>query len=459
MTTDFASMPHTDVRIDAASSQGALELWRHTLGHGGINALPLPPRVVEGVRRLNPRLIRVFLQEHFAVYPGHGRFDWTILDPYLDALAQTGAKVVAAITIKPPVLFPTVDHAIWRPTDWQEWQKVVYELVKRYSVERPIVTHWEIGNETDIGESGGCPYLIPDPNDYFEYYRQTIAPILQAFPAAKVGGPAACWVDNEPLPGLIRLCRQHRVPLDFISWHHYHDDPQHHASGVDKAKRLLADFPAASRPEMLVTEWSKSFDRVSVEDMAFSSRRAANTAATILACLEAGLDWSFYYHIWDQVFHPQPFASFFSPKGLALMTEHWNEVPHRFGLFGVGEEVRPQYFVYQMLAGLGEERLPASSDNADVRVLAGRGEKELSVFLTNFSLHQSRDLITTLRFSGLKPGCKQLTVHRIDGSRRWCEQALDLLPCERREVCTPRDFRCQVYLPADSVATVTLAGI
>ena len=31
----------------------------------------------------------------------------------------------------------------------------------------------------------------------------TVAPILKTFPAARVGGPAACWVENEPLPGFV----------------------------------------------------------------------------------------------------------------------------------------------------------------------------------------------------------------------------------------------------------------
>ncbi|MCJ7822292.1 MAG: hypothetical protein MUQ26_04300, partial [Armatimonadetes bacterium] len=191
-------MEQVDVLVETRERLGALKWWRHALSHGGINAMPLPGRVVRGLAKLKPRLIRIFVQEHFNVYPEKGRFDWSLLDPFMDALAETGAQVVAAITIKPKVLYPTVDHTIWRPTDWGEWQRVVREMVKRYSVDRHVVSHWEIGNEIDIGESGGSPYLIPDPSDYFEYYTNTIGAVRQAWPEAKVGGPAACWVDNEP---------------------------------------------------------------------------------------------------------------------------------------------------------------------------------------------------------------------------------------------------------------------
>jgi hypothetical protein len=460
----------TDVTVDTQGRQGPLELWRHTLGHGGINSLPLPERVVEGVKQLKPRLMRTFIQEYFNIYPAHGQFDWTRLDPYMEALSRTGASIVAAITIKPNVLFPAVDHARWQPNDVAEWQRVIFELVRRYSVERPIVSYWEVGNETDIGEQGGSPFLIPDPRSYGEFYRMAIKPILEAFPQAKVGGPAACWITNEPLPGLVAYCRETGTQLDFISWHLYSNDPTQHAYGVAQAKALLAHYPG-KRPEMLITEWSKGFERapdlfdpyahrigrvVSVEEMAFEPRRAAIVAASILAMLDAGLDWSFYYHVWDQVFYPDAFRPFFSEAGLALMVEHWNEVPHRFGLFGVSGEVRPQYFVYWMLSRLGDERLISHSDHADLGVLAARGPRDVSTLIANFNPGGSADRIAAIRYTNLTPGRKMLTSYRIDAERRWSEDALQLHPVEQREVYAPATFRCQVYVPADSVVLVRL---
>src|SRR5262249_5791988 len=165
----LAELPVVRVEVDLKSDQGALEFWRHSIGHGGINSLPLPDRVVEGAARLHPRLVRIFIQEFFNIYPEHGRFDWGRLDPYMESFARTVAKVVAAITIKPKPLYPRIHPEVWQPEDEDEWQRVVAALVKRYSVERPVVTHWEIGNETDIGENGGCPYLIPDPAEYARY--------------------------------------------------------------------------------------------------------------------------------------------------------------------------------------------------------------------------------------------------------------------------------------------------
>jgi hypothetical protein len=485
--SEKVAMAPTDVFVKTEERLGALEWWRHALSHGGINTLPLPERVVKGLAKLEPRLIRIFVQEHFNVYPERGRFDWSLMDPFMAALARTGAKVVAALTIKPKVLYPKVDHSIWRPTDWSEWQRVVREMVKRYSVDQQVVSHWEIGNETDIGENGGSPYLITDPKKYLEYYNNTIKAVLEAWPEAKVGGPAACWVDNEPLVGLVKLCRETNTQLDFISWHLYSDDPSQHALGVAKGKELLRDWPG-TRPEMFITEWSKSFEKLSYEELAFEPRRAAIIAASALAMMEAGLDWSFYYHVWDQTFYSEPFRPFFSEAGIHMMETHWNKSPHRFGFFGVGEEVRPQYFVYQMLSRMGEERIAAKVEGDGLRALAARGARHVGLMLVNLvearrpedgaptegaSAASSRSnegasalkyrgnggRVVTAHFSRLSHGRKMLTVHRIDAGQRWDAEALELTPVERREVWTSDEFHCQVYLPGDSVAMVKLEEV
>ncbi|MCJ7551358.1 MAG: hypothetical protein MUQ30_16920 [Anaerolineae bacterium] len=451
----------TTIKVDTQTVTGPLETWRHSVGHGGINSLPLPDRVVAGTARLQPRLIRIFIQEFFSIYPDHDRFDWGKLDPYMDALARTGAKVVAAITIKPRVLYPDIDHNIWQPSDVKEWQYVIGELARRYSVVKPIVTHWEIGNEVDIGEAGGSPYLIRNPQDYAEYYAMTIQPILEVFPQAKVGGPAMGTMHAEPLLGFVKHCRQTDTQLDFLSWHLYHSDPGRHGYLARIARLLAAD--SSPQPELMVTEWSKlpaawNMDENpnSSEDRAFDLRRAAMTAAAIIEMRQAGLDWSFYYHLWDQVCYAEDFTPFFSAAGVTSMLHHWNEAPHRLGLFGVGGEVRPQYFVYLMLSRLGDEQVAASSNDMSVRVLAGRSPAGVSVMAVNHSLDEQCDRVVTLQFSGLPHGVKQLTVTRIDGEKRWNAGELELLPVEQRETYTRGVYLCQVWLPANSVMVVSL---
>jgi len=446
-------IPVVNLSIDANSDAGPLETWRHTLGHGGINTNPLSPRVVDGTKAIHPRLIRIFIQEFFNIYPDHGKYDWSKLDPYMESFAATGAKVVAAITIKPKVLYPQIDQKIWRPNNAEEWQQVIAALVKRYSIDKPIVTYWEIGNETDIGENGGCPYLITDPADYVQYYKMTIEPILKTFPDAKIGGTAVANAGGNYLPRFIDFCLKEKLRLDFISWHLYSDSPEAHAGLVTKYKKLLEPF-GTKRPEMLVTEWSKNFDPISVQELAMDPRRAAIIASSIIAMTDAGLDWSFYYHLADQHARIDEFKPFFANPD--IMVHHWNEVPHRFALFGVSGEVRPQYFVYQMLTRMPGTRLKATADVKDIRLLASRDEKSICILASNFSMQDSTDHLARIRLTNLTPGEMNLTVDRIDRTRSWSNEKLEMIPTEVREIDVKETFSFQVLCPADSVTLILL---
>lgn len=457
MSVRYYSLPQTTVKINAAISKGNYEWWRHTLGHGGINSHPLPVQVIKGIAKLKPRLIRIFIQEFFNIYPDHGQFDWSRLDPYMESLAATGAKIVASLTIKPNVLFPVIDHQNIKPNNIEEWQNVVRKLVKRYSIDNPIVTHWEIGNEGDLGDGGGSPYYFETSESYYEYYHNTVDAILSVFPQAKVGGPAFANPDHPTMSGLLRYCMRHNLQLDFISWHIYNHNPRSHSDTVNRIREKIWETGIAPQPEMFVTEYSTSFEPVSIEELAYSPERAAMVAGAIIAMMDVGLDYSFYYHIWDQTHYREEFDSFF--RDSTGMTRHWNEVPHRFGLFGVNTEVRPQYYVFQMFSRMGEERIYSVCESNEVRLHAARQDQTISTMIVNYEPHANVDRIINLNFHHVAPGRKMLRVYRVDDKHSWSNEQLELIPIEQREIDSPEQYHCQIYSPANSVAMVTLTSI
>ena len=217
----------------------------------------------------------------------------------------------------------------------------------------------------------------------------------------------------------IKTVRQTGVPCDFLSWHLYHSDPGRHGYQTSIA-RLLAKELGGNVPELYVTEWNRRLSDMTItaDDQAYDSRRAATVAAAILSMRNAGLSGSFYYHLWDQVCYPEDFQPFFSERGVANMLRHWNDLPHRLGLFGVEGEVRPQYFVYRMLSELGENRLSASCDVGDVGVLSGCEGDTVSAMFVNHSIEESCDRSVAFHARGLRPGRKTLTVTRIDDDTR-----------------------------------------
>src|ERR1700745_2718033 len=99
-------------------------------------------------------------------------------------------KPIMCLCMKPKVLFPKIDHELVHPTSYEEWKELIFRLVQHCNQDRKFgIEYWEIGNEGDMGESGGCPYKFK-PDDYLVYYSHTAKAILNADPRAKVGGPA-----------------------------------------------------------------------------------------------------------------------------------------------------------------------------------------------------------------------------------------------------------------------------
>lgn len=451
---DYDKLPRREIKVFKNCSLGTFEWWRHSVGHGGVNSLPLPKKVRMGTKLLSPKLIRVFIQEFFNIYPDHGVYDFTKLDVYMDSLASTGAKIVAAICIKPKCLYPTKNHEIFMPNNIKEWQELIYTLVYRYSVERQIVTHWEVGNEVDIGENGGCPYLIENPGDYYEYYKMTIEPILNAFPEAKVGGPALANATEDYMRTFVELCNKENIQLDIVSWHLYSSSCDDYLERLDRVDRALECY-GRKRPEVMITEFSKSFEEVSVQDAAFAPSRPAIIADIIFSLLERKVDWTFYYHLWDQSCLMPEFIPFF--KEPYIMQRHWNEIPHRFGLFGVNGEVRPTYFVYRMLAMAGDTEIKVEKSCNDFATKAFIGiNNAASTMVVNRSDKGPGDMVAIIKFTGLTPGIRTLKNYRIDHNQCWNEENLDFYPVEEREIYINEDYECHIYCPADSVSLLCI---
>ncbi len=337
------------------------------------------------------------------------------------------------------------------------------------------MTHWEHANEGDIGWWGGCPFHFGSMEESHEYYRLLIKPILEAFPEAKVGGP--CPGSVKEVPGFVELCARHGTRLDFVSYHGYTSDLEAYRLMANELKTALDGFPGR-RPELMMDEWNQDFppnfsaglnldelppfapeayDLLSVEEMALQGRRAATAAKILLTLLETPLDWSFYFLLWDNCMFNEEFKSFYSPEwAQKVMYQHWNEKPHRFGLFSESGKPRPQYFVYQMFSRMGEERLQTSSPLPDLTIFAARENGRISTMIVNNDPETSQDRIVKVHFSRLKPGIRRLKAYRIDDNHRWSEETLELIPVDERRVDVLPDFEYQFYSPADSVLLVVI---
>jgi xylan 1,4-beta-xylosidase len=392
----------TDVRIDFSKLQAPLEMDRFALGQGGLSPEPMWTDRIPEIRAIRPRVIRLFIQEYFNVLPAAGKYDWSKLDQSVDTILKTGATPLMCIAIKPKVFFPKVDEAVTDPNDYPAWEQLIYHMVLHYKQRGSDIRYWEITNEPDIGENGGCPYLFT-PEGYVQSSEHKVGAIRRADSSAKVGGPALANPESPILPALLRAVEAKHLPLDFISWHIYSSDPLKIRATIERKKELLQKFPSL-HPETFLDEWNMSL-RDPSDDVRFQPCFIAETAWQMK---EGGLNYSCYYHIRD--FHvPQTnFARFMSARGSMEMARWWNRTPQYDGLFDYQNHLRPAYFTFLLLARLTGQRVDLTSSADTVHGLAAFDPDfgTFDVLIWNYSATPAKATVT---INGL-PG--PLTAHR-----------------------------------------------
>lgn len=328
------------------------------------------------VRALRPKIIRIFVDEYYDLLPAHGQYNFDKLDPNIDLILQTGAKPLMTICFKPKLLYPVVDHDIVEPNSWTEWEDLVYNVVKHYKDRNAGIRYWEVANEPDIGEDGGTPYRFK-PDSYVRYYQHTAAAVLRADPDARVGGPALASVRSPLLPALLEAAGGSDSPLHFVSWHIYNSSPADIRKTIEYAKSMIAKHPSL-KVETFLDEWNMSLSDP-VRDSRFQPAFVLETAWQML---DAGLDYSCYYHIRDYYVDRELFANFMSPQGAAFMARWWNRMPQYDGLFDYQNTVRPAYYSFKLLSRVTGDRLRFESNDNAVRG-----------FFTHDPLYQTHNLL------------------------------------------------------------------
>ena len=370
-----------NVTLDFGQPGLPLEIDKMALGQGGLSADPMWDQRLAEVRALHPRMIRLFVQEYFDVLPEKGRPNFASLDRSVDLIRAAGAIPSLAISFKPALLFPVVDHDIVEPNDYTAWEELIAAMVRHYKDRGTGKIYWEVANEPEIGEDGGTPYRFK-PESYVRFYEHTVKAIRSVDPGASVGGPALADWKSPILPALLTRASEANVPLDFVSWHIYSSDPNAIRQTIEGVQAMLKLHPKLA-PELILNEWNVAFNNP-IPDPQF---QPAYIMETIWQMKEAGLDYSCYYHIREYHVDQERFAQFFSPKGAAFMSNWWNRIPQYHGLFDFQNNVRPSYFAFKLLSRLRGLRLPLRANDSKVHGFLTYDEsfKNYYMVLWNFS--------------------------------------------------------------------------
>ena len=139
----------------------------------------------------------------------------------------------------------------------------------------------------------------------------------------RLGGPALASPKSPLADALMDAASQGQVPLDFLSWHLYDNDPRNFWKTIDYMKAKLAKYKQLSQVETIIDEWNMSLDNPILNPYF----QPAFVLETTLGFSKKGLSRSSYYHIRDYLVDPAQFSRFMSPSDTAFMAHWWNEMP------------------------------------------------------------------------------------------------------------------------------------
>jgi hypothetical protein len=428
--------PSATVIVSTTEFIGPLDMGRMALGQGGLSEEPMWENRAAEIRALHPKLVRLFIQEYFDLLPARGKYNFATLDRSVDLILKTGAKPLMNIDFKPSLLYPKIDQDIVEPNDWGEWERLIAALVKHYKDRGSGIQYWEIANEPDMGEDGGCPYRFR-PENYTTYYRHTATAVLKGDPSARVGGPALAGWKSPILPALLEFCAKGNAPLHFVSWHGYTNNPADFRRSIDGVKKMLAAHPSL-HPETVLNEWNLALMKPDADNLIV---QPAFIVETVWNMIEGGLDYSCYYHIRDYHVEPSTFARFMSPHGVAFMASWWNRMPQYDGLFDFQNEVRPAYFAFKLLSRVTGQRVHVEAEGVHALAAFDPEYEMENVLVWNFSGASAR---TTIEFRGL-PGKTKVERVKLD-ARAPLPDETSRLKFQNPANLSPQDNKREVIL-------------
>ncbi|MCA1600514.1 MAG: beta-xylosidase, partial [Acidobacteria bacterium] len=300
-------------------------------------------------------------------------------DQIFDYLLSIGMKPFVELSFMPEALASgrkTVFHYqanVTPPKDYKQWATLIREfvshLVRRYGVAEVRQWFFDVWNEPNLKS-----FWTGTQRDYFKLYRYTVEAIKSVDESLRVGGPATAksqWIDE-----FVDFCERNKVPVDFISTHHYPTDDFVKEDNETEIKLSLSQrgimrevaqdtrHRAQWRP-VYYTEWNSSSDsRDPLHDESYSAAFAVATIMEAKGLVEGYSFWTFSDIFEENYFPSVPFHG-------------------GFGLLNLHGIPKPTYRAFQLLHDIGTEQLLVDGLHETVDASVIRKDSALTIILTN----------------------------------------------------------------------------
>ncbi len=300
---------------------------------------------------------------------GSVRYRWALVDQIYDFLVEIGFDPIVELNPMPSAIasgkdtFFNYKMNITPPRAWSDWEELSAALashfVERHGLRR--VRNWlfEVWNEPNLHGS----FWTGTQEEYFQLYAASARGIKRIDTSLRVGGPA-CAGTSMALP-FARWCREHDVPLDFVSTHNYPMDeygkwPRRegspHAPGrafIDAFKQCREELDADGFAHLpnYVTEWNVQHccpegeaKWVGTSDCS----RLFSAAAALHYAVETDpyVDALGYWTAND------------SMREAAVTSEPFGERNQYYGMFTIDGLPKPAFHAFQWLGRMNGPRLP-----------------------------------------------------------------------------------------------------
>ena len=374
-----------NITINTNLTQGNLNssLWQN-LSQGGEEATDMINPVLAQTKALLPKLIRVdHIFDHHNVYISDNNYNFSQLDQIVDTILATGAKPMFSISYTPAQMARDGQVAS-APTDWGQWQNLVFALAKRYSVDKQINgIYYEVWNEPDL--FGGWHY-DKDPS-YSDLYYHTSLAVKRAtlgHKNYKIGGPATTNFYPNWIKALFALCKQKNLELDFISWHQYAKNIDKYSQNIEKLNDILSDYPQFFNIERIVSEFGPN----SKPDIWYDNPLSGIHLMSTITQLSGKIHKLFTFEIVD------------GPQRRANGSAGWGLFTHP----SKGGYEKPRAQALKFLNQLQGSLLQSQGDGSWVTSLSSKNQNTIQTLVVNYDPSGKHTETFPVNFLGISPG-------------------------------------------------------
>ncbi|EOD20698.1 hypothetical protein EMIHUDRAFT_75189 [Emiliania huxleyi CCMP1516] len=379
----LAVSPNTKASVDLlAAAEPFAKNWQRCVGSGHMllgTRADWQSQLALAVNELGFGAIRGhgLLDDDMGVLPAKGRLEFYNV---FDAVHALRLRPVVELSFTPAALVacgkageqPGAYKGLAMPPDsFAEWEglvaSVAEHLVGRYGLDAVSEWHFEVWNEL---------WGVPFPEPYMRLYNASARGLKSVSPRLRVGGPATMALEEvEPF---VAACRASSTPVDFVS--------SHLLAGCSAHKVLSAsDAVHKAGLPFFLTEYNNGLGDSSRDDASAAAFVVRNVG--LLASVDLVSWWSF-----SDIFEEAWMASAPFHNGYGLMTVH-----------GIR---KPAWRAFEMLASLGDYRLPVSG-NVSPADGSSTSQGHVVLLLSNF--HRNRSACTAQNVS-------LAVIHRSDAT-------------------------------------------